>query len=672
MTGIGVILGTAAYMSPEQARGKPVDKRADIWAFGCVLFEMLTGRPAFAGQTVTDILAGIIQREPDWNALSSDTAAHITRLLRRCLEKDSRKRLRDIGDARADLDEAGTSPGPPAAPMRARQPVALWMSSAVALAVLSALGIWVMSGRTSTATTPSAPVRLSTTFVEQPHRYVVGSTRLALSRDGLQIAYASANQLWIRRLDQADPVVIGPSATDPFFSPDGAWVGYFGGTSLSKVSVGGGPVTPIADTTARVAGAAWRADGTIVYATTEGLFLVSDQGGTPRQLAKPDTNHGERLYAWPEFLPESDLVLFTILPERGTDPPQLAAIDLKTLKQTAVMKGASSARYVPTGHLVFAGGSTLKAVKFDPTSARSQGEPVSIQGLDVAMAPDNGAADFAVAPSGTLIYLTSRSLTGQGPDGLPNTRMLAWLDRAGKSERIGIAPGPYSYPHVSPDGKRVALDVAGVNRDIWILDLDRLSLTQLTNGPTEDMLPVWSVDGKRIFFASDRTGNFDVYSQAADGATGPKLEFSGPGFQAPVSFTPGGQTLTVYHLFKEIKTLSFDHPDRLDPLLQDPLATMGIGYISPDGKWIAYESTESGAFDIYVRPFPDVAGSREKVSVNGGRYPRWDPKGNQLFYVSLDGDMMAVPFTLSPAFRAGQASRLFAWRKPLPNITGQP
>jgi dipeptidyl aminopeptidase/acylaminoacyl peptidase len=283
---------------------------------------------------------------------------------------------------------------------------------------------------------------------------------------------------------------------------------------------------------------------------------------------------------------------------------------------------------------------------------------VSLPEIEIATSADNGAADFAISDTGTLIFTAARTEIG--------LRTLEWIDRQGKEESLAIEPGGYTNPRVSPDGTRVALDIpGGGNRDIWILDLQRLSMTQLTNGPTEDMLPVWSSDGRRIFFASDRAGNFDVYSQAADGATGARLEFAKPGFQAPQSFTPDGTQLFVYEDFKDTGVVSLAKPDRLTPLLQSEFDERLVKS-SPDGNWIVYESDESGKqFEIFVRPFPNVSGGREKISINGGRYPLWGPKGSgELYYVNLDGGMMAASIALTPSLKLGKVIKLFDWQKP--------
>ncbi len=351
--------------------------------------------------------------------------------------------------------------------------------------------------------------------------------------------------------------------SNPFFSPNGEWVGFFGsGTGLRKVPALGGTPVPIVATSERPGGGTWRADGTIVFATSEGLYQVSENGGEPRLLVKPDPRRKERAYAWPQFMPDGRSVLFTIVPDDSIDGAQIAVLDLNTLETRIVLKGGSAARYASTGHLVYASGQTLKAIAFDPDAQQTRGDPVSLPDIEIATTPDNGAAEFAVSETGTLLFITP-NVPGQG------LRTLSWVDRQGKEEPLALAPGRYAYARISPDGTRVALDIPGANRDIWIWNLQRPGLTRLTSGPTEDMLPVWSRDGSRVFFASDRTGNFDVYSQAADGATMARVEFAGPGVQFPKSFTPDGTRLLVVENFKDLSVLNLARPDRLEPLLHE-------------------------------------------------------------------------------------------------------
>jgi dipeptidyl aminopeptidase/acylaminoacyl peptidase len=358
-------------------------------------------------------------------------------------------------------------------------------------------------------------------------------------------------------------------------------------------------------------------------------------------------------------------VLFTIISEDSLDAPQIAVLDLITLEATTLLMAGSAARYASTGHLVYASGQTLRAIAFDPDTQQTRGDPVSLPDMAIATSPDNGAAEFALSETGTLLFI---SPGGPGQQ----LRTFSWVDRGGKEEPLPLAPGRYADPRISPDGTRVALDMIGANRDVWIWNLQRATVTRLTGGPTEDLVPVWSLDGRRVFFASDRTGNFDVYSQAADGATEERAEFAGPGSQIPTAFAPDATRLLITEDFGNVSTLDLAHPDRLAPLLHSDAAEV-LAVVSPDGSWIAYESDESGGqFEIFLRPFPDVSGRREKVSLDGGRYPVWGPQGSgELFYVALNGAMMAAEVTLLPSLSLGPVTKLFQWEKPNRGVSGR-
>jgi dipeptidyl aminopeptidase/acylaminoacyl peptidase len=417
--------------------------------------------------------------------------------------------------------------------------------------------------------------------------------------------------------------------------------------------------------TDRPTGATWGTDGTIVFATTTGLYQVDANGGVPRLLAKADPARGELHYAWPRFLPDGRSVLFTIVRDGSIDRAQIAWLDLSTLATEVLLTGGASARYVPTGHLVYGAAQALIVVPFDLDTRTIHGQPIALDDIAIAMATDNGAADFAVSENGTLAYVAPR------PASPLTLRTLVWVDRQGKEQPLDIEPGRYVYARVSPDGTRIAIDVAGSNRDIWIWDLGRETLTRLTDGPNEDMTPLWSPDSRRVFFASNRTGNFDVYSQPADGSTQAAVELARPGFQGPSSITPDGTQLVVNEEFRYLSVLDLTH-DTLRPLLQRD-ANDWSGAVSPDGRWIAYESDESGVqFEIYVRSFPDVTVQREKVSIDGGRYPRWGPAASgELYYVALDGAMMAVPIELTPRLRVGRAMKLFDFAVPQRGISAR-
>jgi serine/threonine-protein kinase len=324
-----------------------------------------------------------------------------------------------------------------------------------------------------------------------------------------------------------------------------------------------------------------------------------------------------------------------------------------------VLTGGGSARYVPSGYLIYASNGALNAVAFDRRTRAMSGGPVPLPGTQISTTADFAGADFALSATGTLVSLAPRP---------PANTTLLWVDREGHEELVGVPPGPYVYPRISPDGTRIALDWQGPDRDLWIWDLGRHTLTRVTDDPSEDMLPVWSRDGRRLFFASNREGEFHIYSTAADGGSAPHMEFAGPKFDAPNTFTPDGTQLIVFDDFHDLDVIDLASGTSR-PLLHGGVI-QGDGAVSPDGHWIAYESFEPQG-EIYLRPFPDVMSRREKVSTAGGRYPVWARNGSsELYYVDLEGYMTAVAVGTSPELRLGAAKRLFAWEKPPPGVSG--
>jgi len=566
--------------------------------------------------------------------------------------------LTDPRAAHADI--ASAAPG-----TNRRLRVALGALTVAGLLILVGLGGWSIGGR-FVSKAPGEVVQLSIPDVGPPNQLPFGVRHVAISADGARVAYASQTRLWIRRMSEPRAVAVDTSGPmNPFFSPNGEWVGFFELTGLVKVPSAGGTPVLLAATSERPAGAFWGTDGTIVFATTNGLYRVADQGGEPQLIARPNPERNERLYAWPTLLPDEQTVLFTVFPQDAADAERIVHLDLRSGESRIVLTGGVAAQYVPTGHLIYTAGETLYAIRFDRAARATRGAPIALSGISASVTRYNSAAQFAVADNGTLVFLAPRPRD-------ENHRRLSWVDRRGVREPLALEPGLYADPCISPDGTLVALDIGGANRDIWILDLQRQNLTRQTTAPTEDVLPMWSHDSQRVFFASDRAGTFDIYSQAIDGPAEARVEFVGPGFQVPNALTPDGGRLIVYENYHDVSVLNLAE-STLEPLLHSEFQHR-ITQLSPDGNWIAYESDESGQQDeIFVRPFPDVGARREKVSINGGRYPKWGPPGSgELYYVDLDGGMMAAAVELTPHLRLGGVTKLFDTRKPPKQVTGRP
>jgi serine/threonine-protein kinase len=653
MTQPGVMLGTAAYMAPEQARGATVDQRADIWAFGCVLYEMLTGRTAFGAATVSETVAKILEGHPDLNALPSSTPPAIRRLVRRCLERPMRTRLQHIGDALADIVDVrageSTLAGQAATKPASRGRAMIWTAALIGLMLLGAAVAWFLPSQVAPATTTAVPVRFD---VQRVEREPVGpiTRQLAISPDGTRLAYATVSSLRLRAMGGED-VPLPETGHHPFFSPDNQWLALFSNEGLKRLPVGGGasePITP-AIGTERTFGGTWGPDGTIVISLGGRLLQVSAKGGPILPVAEPDAARGEVRFAWPEFLPDGRSVLFTILGAGGAADARIAVLDLATRRTTNVLQGGHAARFLRTGHLLYASQGRLHVVAFDVRALQTRGVPVTVDGLSIATTAGGFNANFAVSDNGTLAYL---------PPVGRRIRTMAWVDRKGREEAIPAPAMEYIYPRISPDGTRVALDVGGANRDIWVGNLASGVVTKITDGPTEDLMPVWSPDSTRVFFASDREGGtFRVFSVAADGAGAERQDFAGKGNFMPLSmpapdrmiaFASGEGTregdlaiVTIGGGAQPPKLLGMDRQQ-------------GNAQVSPDGRWIAYQSGESGTDEVYVRSYPDVDRRREQVSSGGGLQPLWGRAGSdELFYWDLKGKLNVVSVTMSDDLRIG-------------------
>jgi eukaryotic-like serine/threonine-protein kinase len=687
------VIGTPAYMSPEQARGQAVDKRTDIWAFGCVLFEMLTGAAAFAGDTVTDTLAAIIEREPEWKSLPATTPPAIHRLLHRCLDKDERRRLHDIADARLDIEEALTSPTTaqksPASPVGefpstsvprrvSRYIIPTAIASALATAVLAVLAM-----RAFMRAPSPVPSRFRIVPPSAQPLFIQGDDHdIAITPDGRSIVYRVTlnagvvegvgvveGMLAVRSLDQLDAKIVNgiALARAPFVSPDGEWIGFFDrrGGSLKKVSILGGPPVTLCRTTGDPRGASWGPDDTIIFATagpSTGLLRVSAGGGDPTVLTTPDTAAGEFNHVNPVVLPGGHAVLFTILTGRGQldiDKALIGVLDLQTGRRKILIRGGVDARYVDTGHLVYATAGGLRAVGFDLGRLEVTGTPVPV-GEDVIVAP-TGAANFVLAGNGTLVYVPV------GESG-SRRRQLVWVDRNGREEPLGAPPRAFASPRISPDGTRVAVDSYDQENDIWVWDLTRKTLARLTLDPGIDRFPVWTPDGRRIVFSSNRDGVMNLYWQAADNTGMAERLTTSAGAQLTSAVSPDGSRL----LFAEVRPKTgldvmmlglTPTPAGAGTRPPEPLIETMFGEIdsrvSPNGRWVAYQSNESGMPQIYVRPFPNVDAGRWQASTNGGTRPVWARNGRELFY-QTNGALMAVTVRTTDAiFSAGNPMKLF-------------
>ena len=674
-THAGVILGTASYMSPEQAKGRAADKRSDVWSFGCVLYEMLTGRRAFDGENVIETMAAVVRDQPNWTLLPPDVPEHVRLLLKKCLEKDRLARVSDIAVARFLLTEAIPSPAASTESLRSHRRLSAVAAVAALCVAMAAGGAWLGTRfRSQPAPSPArfvlAPPRSQPLFLQGLDRDIV------ISSDGSKIVYRSTTGsgggtvFAVRGINDLTPRVLGGTGgREPFMSPDGRWLGYFSSGELRKVSMTGGPSIAIATLGSPLRGVHWGADDRIVFGVVDpskGLQSISATGGEPRSLTTPARERGEIGHYYPFTMPDGKAVLFTIGNGPATDDSaaQIAALDLQTGRHKTLFRGGSAAVFVEPGYLVYSSRGTLLAVRFDPRRLEVSGEPVPI--VDQVMDTSVGNANFSVSRNGTLVYVAGGGALVQNV--LP--RSLVWVDRRGIETPIKAPTRPYGVARLSPDGTRVAVDIRSPGSDIWIWDLERETLTPLTVDPTVDLVPVWTQDSRRIIWSSSRGGgNPNLYVQSADG-TGPVERLTTNDFaQFATAVTPDGSRVILFtpNAASGIGSLAavdmFTAP--LDPrgqptvpLLQSKAQKLAAE-ISPDGRWLAYQSDESGRHEVFVRPFPNVEAGRRQISAEGGTRPAWSPKGDELFYLDGNDQLTAVRFEASgTTFIPGKPARV--------------
>jgi eukaryotic-like serine/threonine-protein kinase len=642
MTGVGVLLGTAAYMSPEQAKGKSADKRSDIWAFGCVLYEMLTGRPSFPGDTIAEVLASVLKSDADLTLLPAHLNPKITELLRRCLAKDPKRRWHAAGDVRMEIEAILADPD--GLTVRADLSAArgpLWKRAvpfaaiAVVAAALSAAVVW------NVRPAPAASIaRLSIVLPDGQLLTRSGRHNIAVSPDGQNIVYVANKQLYLRAMGDVEARPIRGTSQDvntPFFSPDGLWIGFFSvddGTLKKIATTGGAPVT-----ITRIAnpfGAMWDTDDRIIVGQgAQGIVRISANGGMPETIV--NVRDGEQAHG-PQMLPDGEHVLFTLA--KGTaqvesrwDQAQIVVQSLRSGERTILINGGSDARYVPTGHIVYALGNDLLAVPFDERSLTVTRGPVPILGGVGRPAPANtGATYLSFSQSGALAYFVSDADIRAG-------RSLGTVDRKGVFAAMPTPRQAYADPRISPDGKQLAVSVASDTEaaNIWIYDvIGALAPRRLTFGGA-NFSPAWMPDGRRVIFISNRDDNLNaIYWQAADGS-GSAERLTDPKAVQPTQVRPSadGETV-VYRDAKgdgDIWVLSLEGDRKPHAVISGP-GNQSDASLSPDGRWMLYTSNETGRTGIFVQPFPPT-GAKYQITKSSFNDPLWSPDGRQIFCIEL-------------------------------------
>jgi eukaryotic-like serine/threonine-protein kinase len=685
-TRAGVILGTAAYMSPEQAIGRPVDRRSDIFSLGAVLYEMLTGQRGFGGPTTPDVLEAVVKSDPDWSKLPAGTPAYLLRLLERMLAKDRKQRLQAVGEARIVLENpqavesASVAEDRSSGVLRRRMFTAACVGLAAGATIATLiLGTFAYSRHLLAVSSPPVTRLLMglqpaesissgewTTSLARPTR-----TALAWSPDGRALVFgggrAGAEQLYMRRLEQLRATPLGGTegAVGPFFSPDGQWVGFWADGNLKKVSTSGGPAVIICKAPL-IEGATWADDDVIFFdesrVASSGLWKVAAGVGRPESVAMPDALRGEFAYHLPHALPGGKALLFTVTHEQQRfEDAQIVVRSLATGQQTVLTEGAD-ARYIPTGHIIFARHGALLAAPFDAEKLRLTGGTVGMvddvmQAIYAKYAPlETGAAQFDVSPNGALAYATG-GVFAEEP------RSLVWVDRAGAVTPLPLPSRVYWGPRLAPDGQRVAFYTRGSDQRVWIADLRNGTSTAVTERGNPSFI-IWTPDGGHVTYTDGNPRN--LFWRRADGGGEPERLATSPNVQLPSSSSPDGKTIA----YVETNATSGEHiwllpvgegkapPRRWLNTRSDESQPD----FSPDGRWIAYVSNDSGRSEVYVQAYPG-AGARYTVSRNGGSSPAWSHDGQELFYIAFGPDekatMMAATITTTPSFSIGTPRKLF-------------
>ncbi|MGH9253087.1 MAG: protein kinase domain-containing protein [Vicinamibacterales bacterium] len=672
MTRAGVILGTAAYMSPEQARGRVVNKRADIWAFGCVLFEMLAGKRAFDGADLTDFIVAVMTKEPDWTTLPTSTPPRIVELLQRCLTKDPRGRLRDIGDARIEIDDlrAAPSAGVVVTPMHARRRERLAWAVA-AIAVVAGLA----GGAMGYFRSAPADTRVYHSSILPPPGQTLAAalafSRFSLSPDGRKLAFVASTgsgltQLWMQPLDGLPAQMLAGTAgaLSPFWSPDSRFIGFYAGGKLKTIDAAGGPPLTLADTTG-FPGGTWNRDNVILFSTTGAgsvIRRVAASGGAVSAATKLDTDNGETQHWSPFFLPDGRHFVYVVAGSKSGSPNDLNGIYVTALDSTErklLVPGGSNVKYAQ-GYLIFLREQTLMAQPFDVGRLELTGDPVPIAEQVATGGLSGRLGAFAVSEDRVLAYRSGFAT---------DVSQLVWFDRTGKQVGVLGEPADYGDLELSPDGKRAAVslfDPATSNRDIWLFDVTRGIKTRFTFDSAEETASIWSSDSSHVIFHSTRKGNPDLYRKASSGVGSEETIQADAIGESPLSWSRDSR-FVLYARGEsaqalDVWVLPLVGDRKPFPLLQTPFNEYPA-VLSSDGQWVAYVSNESGRNEVYVMPFPGPGG-KWQVSTAGGIWPRWRRDGAELFYLAPDNRLMAAEVNgRGSGFDVGAVQPLFATRR---------
>jgi serine/threonine-protein kinase len=678
----GRVIGTPAYMSPEQARGQATDKRGDIWSFGCVLYEMLTAKIPFKGETISDTLANILQTNPDWQALPQTTPTNIVVLLRRCFEKDPHRRLQHIGDAVIEIRETLSPPStaPPTVTLT-RLESAPWLKPQTVAIIVVALvcilcTIFALRGPWHTGSVPKS--QLSRFVINLAQGDSIGGSAyepaaaigsaVALSPDGTRLAYVvrrgDTSYLCLRYLEEFDAKTIQgtENAKTPFFSPDGNWIGFFAEEKLKKVSLLGGAPQTICEVQ-RARGGCWLEDNTIVFADEQkyGLWQVTASGGEPRRLTTPLgflKEKREHSHLFPHILPEGKGVLFTVA---SPGQSSIAVFFFETGQYRTLIEQGSCAYYVPTGHLVYYLAGDLIAIPFDLKAMKVTGPSVPVVEGVMSFVGWPGGAHISLSRNGSLVYVPGSAAT-------INDRIVR-VDRTGKVEALPIPSGDYQSPRISPDGEKLLVVECEPIPHLWVFELARGSKLRITDDRGDTYWGIWSPDGKQIVFNSSLGGaNMDLYSKPADGSAPDKrlTKSTNQLHLLPKSWADDGKTLIITKAVDpntgfDIEMMQYEAADTPQPLINTRFNEFQP-VISPSGRWLAYSSDESGRAEIYIKPYPGPGGAIP-VTTDGGREPVWNPSEKELYYRDDSGDkLFKVSIITEPTVQVGSPELLFEGR----------